>query len=410
MASKTSLLIDFDNIIKPNNLTRLVNKIKPLPESKYHIGLVLVIPHTRLQLLEKVPLGYGRVNYINTQDFVNDIVGYAYIIYDKKKKLCEIMGMRGWLTEHILNSVLTSIPNDVTLWVGIEIGDELFENLVQEYKQTGFQNPYICKTSPLGFAFSYYGLCMLKQNDIVEEDIGNDVEYVLKQFIKMQENNCTIKLRFTDTTLKYFKQLSRIGVTLNKNGSITQKELSGVLNTGIASEDQVFPLELDRISITSGEEEEAMSLKGHYSFHTHPEEAYKRHRVSLGWPSAQDYVAYLSSVKIHNCILHIIVALEGLYVLSMNNYWIDKQADLDNAVDFIRKYYDIPYESNRTSEWYVRKVNSISYQNYPIFMVQFFNWENANDVLFVSYRREGVNCFASDKTREEYNRLYNAKN
>jgi hypothetical protein len=406
MASKTSLLIDFDNIIKPHNLNKLISKIKPLPENKkYHIGLILVIPSTRLHLLEKIPLGYDRVNYINTQEFVNDILGHVYLLYNKKKKVCEIMGMKGLFTEHILNSLIIGIPNDVTLWIGIDIKNDAFNKLVKEYTKVGFQNPYICKTSPLGFKFSYYGLCMLKKNDITEINAGKDVEYVIEQFLQIEERNCTIRLQFNKKTLKYFKQLSRIGTTLNTNGSITQKELAGKLTTGIASEEQIFTLDVDRSSVISGEEEGVKSVKGLYSFHSHPQEAYTRHRVLLGWPSAQDYIGYLSSVKRFGTILHIIVSLEGLYILSMNNYWINKK---DNDIyNFILKHYNIPYKKGNTPLWYLLQINSIFYKNYPIFLVQFLNWENSEDIINVSYHREGLNCFSNDKIKKEYKKLYN---
>lgn len=407
MAAKTSLLIDFDNIIKPNQHSKLISKIQPIPDSKHNIGLVLVIPPEQLVILERIPKGDGRVAYLNTDSFVSTISGYAYLIYDKQKKVCEVTGIHGFVMRQVLVSVLSGIPNDVTLWVGIALDDTQLPMIIEEYVSAGFTDPYICKESPLGFIFPYYGLCMLKDNDVTEANATNDVAYVLEQFVKMEEQNCFLSLRLAPDSIKYLKQLSKIGSTLNDNGSISQKEISGTFTISEADAQQQFSLSVNRSSIVSGEEEGASVAKGLYVFHTHPQEAYDRHQVSLGWPSAQDYVAFISSVIEYKTILHAVIALEGVYFLSISNYWVDKLENLDDdAAEFILKTYNIDHGSGKDVNEYLREVNTISYKGYPIFLIHFFPWSDASTLITIPFRREGVNCFANDRTLKKYVELY----
>ena len=87
------LLIDFDHIVKPRNLTRLQNKVFPIPNGSNSstnstnsiIGLVLIIPKTHYLTLKQLKNGDDRVQYIDSPQFVDRICGHAYILYNKDK-------------------------------------------------------------------------------------------------------------------------------------------------------------------------------------------------------------------------------------------------------------------------------------------------------------------------------------
>lgn len=403
-----SLLIDFDNIIKPNNLALLKSAIQPIPETIYSLGLVLTLGQKQYNALEAIPKGNGRVQYLNSEQFVNSITGYAYLIYDKKKKVCEIMCIKGPVLSQAINNALSSIPNNVTLWVGIALDNPNMDSLIQEYIKLGFHDPYICKSSPLGYVFGSYGLCMLKQNDIVDNNNAmNDIKYIFTQFMSEQQGHCILRARLSEKAIQYLQQVSKIGSTINKDGFITQKELAGRLLAGIIDSDLTYHLEVDRSSIVSGEEEGVEIIGGLYNFHSHPREAYDRNNVQLGWPSAQDYIGFMASSLKYDTILHLVVSLEGFYVISLSNYWINKKEKLDkNVATFILEKYNLLYEKGRTTTWYLRTVNGISYEGFPIFLVQFFPWYDSNASFIVPFRKNGVNCFARQNTLEKYEQLY----
>lgn len=407
----STLIIDYDTIIRKNNLALLQNHVSPTPETKYSLGLILVISPRQYKALEAVPKGMGRINYINSISFVDSILGYAYLIYDKKKKVCEIMGNIGAITvSRMLEGTLSSLPNDVLLWAGFELTNPMFNILVENYVREGFEEPYICKTSPLGFSFSTHGLCMVRKNDITENNyVLNDVRYVLTQFITKQRGVCTLRAYLSDESMYYLYKLTKMGSTLNDDGMITQKEIAGKLIAGKVNDDLSYSLNVDRNSIKSGKEEGVEIVGGLYNFHTHPREAYERNNVKLGWPSAQDYIGYINSSLVYDTILHIVSAIEGFYVISLTEYWANNKYRLnDSTSEFIGKEYHICYTNapEKTVSWYIRRVNSISYQGYPIFLVQFFAWNDARTVFAVPFRKSGTNCFSRESTVVKYKQLY----
>lgn len=411
MTSKiSSLLIDFNNIININLHEKLINKIQPIPNRKHNIGLILVISQEQLYILKKIPKGHRRVAYLNTDYFVNTITGYAYIIYDKQKKICELTNINGFVIKEVLISILSGIPNDVTIWVGISLNDENFLTIIEEYISVGFSDPYICKESPLGFKFSSYGFCMLKKNDIDLKQINayNEINYVLEQFVKMKEQSCSISLKLTLDSIKYLKQLSKIGSTVNNNGSISQKEISGIFTISNSdTKKKYFLLEVDRNSILLGKEESVFVRKGLYTFHTHPQEAYDRNKVLLAWPSAQDYIGFLSHVKQYKAILHAVISLEGIYFLSISNYWIDNLENIENdSTEFIFNFYNIQHSTEKNVNNYLKQVNNISYKGFPLFTINFFEWNNASTLITIPFRKEGINCFFNDKSLKKYIDLY----
>ena len=403
---KTGLLIDYDNIVKPHMLNKLENKIRPIPDdNEYHNGVILVIPKYQLNLLELVPKGIGRVNHLNTDSFVNSIEWYCWFVYDRRKEVCEITGVS--LTKHMLDSILESIPNNVTIWIGVPVENTNILDLIESYTRFGFKNPYVCRTSPLGHTFPTYGMCLLKTNNITEPSDSKEAIYVLDQFVKREEQNCSISLKFSSKTIEHLKQMSKIGSTLNTDSSISQKEIAGSFKLVKPVLDSVFSLKINKKSIISGEEQAVNIVNSVYNFHTHPVEAYKTNNVQLGWPSAQDYIGFFTSVKINRTILHAVVSIEGIYILSIGKHWIDRIFDNEGPCkNFIIKEYNIKYKPGRDVEWYINKVNLLSYEGFPIFFVQFFTWENASSVFKVSFKMNDGNCFAREKTLKRYVQLY----
>ena len=403
------LLIDFENIVKPNLniLYSLENHIKPIPNTRFTLGLVLIISEEQFNIINSIPKGNGRVEYLNKKQFIDSIFGYVYLNYNKKKKICEIIGKVDNILPQVLESVLKSIPNNVTLWIGISLDSPQLNFLIHKYIESGFHDPYICNSSPLGFKFKRYGLCMLRQNNIINNNFAvNDVKYVLSQF--SLNKDCNLHLKLSDKTIEYLSKVSKIGSTINSNGIITQKEIAGQLLVGTIDNDLIHYLDVDRESIVHGDEEGVKIIGGLYNFHSHPQEAYDRHNVKIGWPSSQDYLGFLGSTIKNDTILHIVSTLEGIYVISLSEYWSTNRKKIDdNIFNFILTNYDLDDKKDQSVFWYVEKVNNIKYHNFPLFLVQFFTWYNSNKVFSIPYNKDGLNCFARQSTKEKFKYLYN---
>ena len=403
----SSLLIDFNKIVKPNSMKNLENRIKPTPHTSFSVGLILVINQKQYDILNKLPKGDIRVQYINSIDFVNSISDYAYIIYDKKKKVCEIIGAKSVMILKVLKITLLNIPNDVTLCVGIDLDNIGSSKLIQEYTDSGFNEPYISNTSPMGVNYFKNGLCLVRENNVVNIKADNEVKYVLKQNVE-KKDVCTLKVQLSDWSVNYLQNLSMMGSTINRNGIITQKEVAGTFVIKKVTDDLVHYLDVDKKSIIHGKEEEVKVAKGLYNFHSHPVEAYERNNVKFAWPSVQDYLGFLSSSVEYDTILHIVASIEGFYIISLHSDWVRNKKDIDKKlVAFIMEKYYLGYKKGQghTPELYIKYINRIHYGEYSLFFVQYFNWNNANTSFTVSYHKKGTNCFANHSTLESSRRF-----
>ena len=55
-----SILVDYNNIVKNNNLLLLENRITSPPQTEFSIGLVIVIKKEQYETLKSIPKGYKR--------------------------------------------------------------------------------------------------------------------------------------------------------------------------------------------------------------------------------------------------------------------------------------------------------------------------------------------------------------
>lgn len=398
-----SILIDYKNIINPNNLTLLLKYTKHTPITNYHLGLILHLNDTEYKNLESIPRGKEKILYINTPEFINGILGFTYLVYDKKRKICELVINEDNMLNNVIDTTMKNLPNDIILWVSISLQDKDFLIKTRKYMMENFNNPYISNKSPLGFIFNSNRICLTRNNDILEKLTNEEIKNTINQFKTNFNLKCSLKCSLTTKTLNYLKKLCHIGSTVNKDGGITQKEIAGSFFISKTSSNLTHYLEVDRKSIVTGSEE-GVELSGSlYNFHSHPIEAYNKYKVKLGWPSAQDYIGFLASNINYDTILHIVSSLEGYYIISLSEYWVDKKDKLgDNILKFISVNYDFKYKKNETVEWYIQQVNRIKFNNlYPLFLVQFFEW-NKKSTFILSFSKKDGNCFVQQSIYDKY--------
>ena len=222
-----TLLIDF-KIIKNKNLQLLQDKLAPIPSysKNQFLGIIFIVSRNILDYLDSVD-DFGKIKYINTLTFLSNIKSHLYIIYDKTKKICEIRGTSSTFLPQITSVIMGNIPNDVLLFIGVDIKSPQLDSIIDSYVKEGFASPFVAKSGPLGYTFENYGLCMLKPNNIVPNppNMSNEIKYVLLQFLVLEYDSCEVTIKFNQDAIKYLKELSYIGSTVNKNGDISQKEI-----------------------------------------------------------------------------------------------------------------------------------------------------------------------------------------
>lgn len=204
---------------------------------------------------------------------------------------------------------------------------------------------------------------------------------------------CKSKFCFTRETINYFKKLTNIGYTPNKNGSITQKEIAGELIVK-NQEKRPFELNVDLGSIILGEEEGVDIVPGLYNFHSHPKEAYKKHKVDLAWPSNQDYVGFMLAVLEDHTLCHVVITIEGIYIISLTTEWFNNPLKLDEKFGkFIMKKYDISCGKVKTIDEYLSICGNIKYDNKgPLIDVQYLSWNNPYKPFNIIFGKRNSKC------------------
>jgi hypothetical protein len=375
-----SLLLDYTNVIKTQQIQLLTNHIKQKPNTRHNLGLILIIPRKSLQTLREIPEVIEKIKYLGSVEFVESIAEWVYVIYNSNKKICELLVPPPKYMELIIDTLMRSLPNDITLIVKSSIVNT---DLIKEYINVGFINPYISLRG---------NLCMSKKNNALPSDKSEDEIAIQTSYILSQKlPDCSAILQFDLPTLNYLKTLTTVGLTFNKNtGNITQKEIAGTLKVIRTTKEFVHILEVVQESIIIGDEEGVPIAVGLYNFHSHPKEAYERHMVELAWPSAQDYVGFLLAVRDDSTICHFVISIEGIYIISLSTQF-DVRIDND-IIEFIQKKYDISYNSVPDSIEYIKKINDLLYKDLPIFDCQYLNWEDSGTPFTVNFGRRDSNC------------------
>jgi hypothetical protein len=171
------------------------------------------------------------------------------------------------------------------------------------------------------------------------------------------------------TSLVYDKNTEQAGVLLNTHGD-------GVLA-------------IKPGSLLEGETDSVDVVPGLYNFHTHPKTTYEKYDVLYAWPSAQDYIGYLLSMCQDGTRVHIVVGVEGMYIISLvKPIMLSK-----NVIDFVEDNYGFCYKPGNTPEWYVKKVKKLLYPEtgFPLFNLEYYKKCPRGGLLFSAMEVEQVN-------------------
>lgn len=401
------LTIDVNNIVVPNKLNSFKELIQPIPTTSDKLGLYVRVPTSTIDVLNGKSKGSDRVMYLNSTEFVSSITGYAYVCYNDDKGVCEIIRISGLTVKEVVVHTVGVFPNDALVWIGIPIQDDMSAK-VKILCSQGFEDPHISKKKPSGEPLQNYTLCMLKRNDnrIQNSSALGRVKYVLSEFHR-SSGICEMEIVLTSDAIRYLRDLQKIGMTVNGDGTVSQKEMAGNLVCKSVDKDLVHHLDINYDSIIIGSEMGVPISPGLYNFHSHPREAYSRAKVKYGWPSAQDYIGFFMGFTEDDTILHLVTSLEGVYFLSMSEYSLENKEKLStDIIPFIRENYNLCNSINNTPVQYTREINNILYEDNRLFIVQYVPWYHADDQITVSYKSSDSNCFTSDTLASEYQDLY----
>ena len=377
------LHIDYNTVALPNRLDPLKQRVEPVPATPDQLGLVLVVPSEQLTALEDVPKGEERVQFIGSPDFIQSIKAYAFLVNDRSSGVCTIVGADSESFKIAIAKAEQDFP-DSTLVVAGDPGQKMLLDL---YLSEGFNEPYLeQKLSEEPLLYLQRG----KTKDISVSSVSNEIQYLFGQ---VSNDTCTMEAQLQPEAVSLLQ-----GITDRPD---IGNEMAGNLYCTETKPDMVHTFDIEPGSVIQGKREGVKIAVGLYNFHSHPKVAYTRHKVTLAWPSAQDYVGYLLAYLDDRTIFHLVAGVEGVYILSITPFWLRHEPGLsDKAIPFIKEKYNFCQEEGQTVDWYLQRISDVEYQGGPIFDVQFLPWDRAGDVFTVSFAKQGANCFSKDRAVE----------
>ena len=316
---------------------------------------------------------FGLVTFTKDENGIDE---YLVVRYCINRNVCRLYNPANDIfdmEETIIIAVKTLesfLPADCIIWY--------CANNIQWLLDIGFKNPYFCTHDPFSekveckIAVSKLNDPMFETNDRIRHkgldsnpslfqqkrvspirEHKNEMFDFVRQYYGY-ENIIKLKLKFDIEDLQYLKKLVYSGRTLNEDGTMTQKEVSGVLC--LERDDDHFDIKIDKTkNFNAHDEEKVRFVNGLINFHTHPLEVYNNYGVDMMYPSPSDYNSILTFLMQKYCfesncyvlcplLFSCVITIEGIYIISLNKNYCkkDKRDALRNVICNDKKtHYEI---------------------------------------------------------------------
>lgn len=186
------------------------------------------------------------------------------------------------------------------------------------------------------------------------------------------------------------------------------KEFFGRLEVTPRKSDGVLVLTYDDKSVVTGDKDGIDGFEDKVTYHTHPYPTYIDFDAKYAWPSKTDYTSMLDTFSHGKGVIHIVVGVEGIYVVSLGDYWCDNIGELkkftkakDKSYRFLMKELDAEYPYTKKSKKvpfntpyeFTRHANSQTINGQQVMITQFIPWAEVTKPFVIrSSTMEGGSC------------------
>ena len=368
------LSLDLREAMKIERLRSLLDAITPIPETDNYCAVILMIPARIYSHIKKIDFR-DLFNYLNNPEFINSIYTHCFLVCDGS--VCEIHN----ITKRALpfmKSIVRTVKDsgNTTFWVNTDPKDP---SLAKKLAAHMFHNPVVSKDSPLGANLGREFLCMVRHGNrtIITDESQAEVDNVLHQH-NLRNMHCSMVARLTENTISYLKELP-------KN---SRNEIAGALRVGSSSKNRsaiIYDIVVDKSSVVEGEKEGVEVVNRGYNFHTHPVDAYVRNGYKYAWPSVHDYTGFLKAVKMSESLFHVVVGVEGVYIISVAQSSLNSITSVSK--EKVSKLYRCDRKMVKTPQQYLSHINRIG-----IFHVDFLPWVKARKPFVVYFPKSEGKC------------------
>jgi hypothetical protein len=306
-----------------------------------------------------------------------------------------------------------NLPLNTSIILCLDLKDKNFPKKLLKSLKDGFKYPVIDQNN----LYLYHKFDPNFGRKVITKEwkkILKIVKFSITNYIAIKSQptkNCDLFISIDPETLKYLKNYTQ-KYKFNFGKNTEQREISGVFSLSPLSK-QNFLVSVIENRTSMGEKEESSNEDTIGSFHTHPLEAYIKYNVCGAWPSDDDYKTFLNVYYNGYGFFHIVSCLEGIYIITISDELMKVpretiQKEYKKYEESIEKYYDHEYPTctnkKKNSEdfrehfkmddikSYVKKINT-----QPYFVLQFFEWKDANKLIKIHYKEDDGNCFVQDE-------------
>ena len=332
------------------------------------------------------------------------------IVYDDNTRTIVVLDMPVRFTNVITESH-KYFPSDATLMVPCGLRTDDMDS-AKNLKDLGFKLS-ITSAHPLGIKLGGARLWGSRQNNLRRSSERNEwlteTDYYCEAIVRLSE----------DTVRKLWKLVSEPIVVEGNDGEIVEDslptEVAGCLDA-TATNEGYYELTLNEGSIQSGDHTEVTVAEGIYNFHTHPTGIYQLYGLSIGIPSNQDYVGFLAAVHEYNTAMHLVLAKEGIYFISLAPEFIPFVGVMDD--DFAdRILQEFPSCLKRDGftkkqihveiDTYLERINTFDCLGIKVFILTFQPWSLATQerTVFIPKAPSGE-CIFTQKELDEHRKIF----
>ncbi len=202
-------------------------------------------------------------------------------------------------------------------------------------------------------------------------------------------STCLHTLTIEPATAKKIRSLCK-DVFFMEGKKKVGKEFFGRLHVVPAPDGRLL-LKYDEHKVVSGDKDGIDGFDDRITYHTHPYPTYIDFDAKYAWPSKTDYTSILDTLATGLGVAHIVVAVEGVYVVSLGDHFCDHPEQLKTIIrskgdDYKRLLFkydrEYPYvkKDKRTSittpDEFIRHANAQKVNGKQVLINQFLPWDS----------------------------------
>jgi hypothetical protein len=279
--------------------------------------------------------------YLQSDEFAPDSISYVH--YDEERGVCELdeetcSGKVG----RVLLATIRYLPPSTSLFA--------FRPKSRKYK---------VELAAAEFKIDDEG------NAVHAHDIPSTTP---PQTPESSESRDYASLRLSAKAAKYLMGLPMGGIEV---AGESQREIAGDLKATRGA-DGVGILSLNG-STTGTVKTVSLNKLAPYTYHSHPEDAYRMNGVGVGFPSAKDYTIFFVNKKMK---AHFVAAIEGLYIMTRGREDVGADVSATEFRQILEDSFVTSKTNGMTGTEHAKAITDIGF-----FRVVFVEWEDREKII-----------------------------